>query len=108
VLGIKKLGKIKEKINVSFKEELMMLVEELKKKEELTGVISAISLKEDVSDIIKKLIDIRLDLRNGKKFKSADLIRDRLKDIGVVLEDTNTGTTYKLVYTRGAENEKQG
>lgn len=106
VLGIKKLGTIEEKINVSFKEELMVLVEGLKEEKELTEAISSISLKEEVSDIIKKLIDIRWELKSEKRFKSADLIRNRLKDIGVVLEDTNTGTTYKLIYTRGVENEK--
>jgi len=34
-------------------------------------------------------------LRDAKQFKLADEIRDKLQDIGVSIEDTAQGTTWK-------------
>ncbi len=45
--------------------------------------------------LINLLIEIREDLRKGKNFILADKIRDRLKEIDVVLEDLPSGTIYK-------------
>ncbi len=103
VLGFKRLGERMERVNLSFKDELVTLLKELSKNEELKEAISSISLESDTSDIINKLIDMRQNFRKGKKFNLSDLIRDSLKSIGVVLEDTKEGTIYKLVYTE--ENE---
>ncbi|WP_297446050.1 cysteine--tRNA ligase [Desulfurobacterium sp.] len=46
-------------------------------------------------ELIKLLIDIRQQLRKEKKFKLADEIRDRLKQMGIVLEDLPGGTVYR-------------
>lgn len=47
----------------------------------------------------ERLIDILVDVRNQaraeKVFKIADYIRDRLKEVGVVLEDTPAGTKWR-------------
>ncbi len=45
--------------------------------------------------LIRILIDIRNELRKRKLFDLADAIRDRLKDVGITLEDLPTGTVYK-------------
>lgn len=42
------------------------------------------------------LITLRAEARAQKNFAQADAIRDRLKDIGVVLEDGKNGTTWKI------------
>jgi len=68
---------------------------------ELTGVLG-LEL-EDKSDsllsaapYIELLIQVREELRNAKQFALADMIRDRLLDLDILLEDGKTGTTWKL------------
>ena len=46
-------------------------------------------------ELIKLLIEVRGELRKKKEFALADLIRDRLKELGIALEDLPTGTVYK-------------
>ncbi len=52
------------------------------------------------TELSKELIEILLDLRSQarlqKDFKLSDAIRDRLQDIGIVLEDSHQGTRYTL------------
>jgi cysteinyl-tRNA synthetase len=45
--------------------------------------------------LIKLLIEVRGELRKRKAFDLADLIRDRLKELGITLEDLPSGTIYK-------------
>ncbi len=45
--------------------------------------------------LIELLIEVRGELRRKKDFQLADLIRDRLKELGIALEDLPTGTIYK-------------
>jgi len=47
------------------------------------------------------LIDVRNNFRKNKRFDMSDRIRDALKNVGVVLEDTKDGTKYKLEATNG-------
>ena len=49
--------------------------------------------KED--DLIGLLIELRASLRKEKNWHLSDLIRDRLKEMDIILEDTNTGTVFK-------------
>jgi cysteinyl-tRNA synthetase len=44
---------------------------------------------------IDLLIQIRNDLRTAKQFAIADRVRDELAELGVTLEDTKQGTTWK-------------
>ena len=41
------------------------------------------------------LIEVRRDLRSAKQFALADQIRSRLTELGIVLEDTPDGTTWR-------------
>lgn len=52
---------------------------------------SGISAKE-----IKRLIKLRCDYKRQKKYHQADDIRKKLKEQGVILEDTANGTTYRV------------
>jgi len=47
--------------------------------------------------LIRLLIEMRAEARKRKDFAQSDAIRDRLKEIGVVLEDGKEGTTWKFV-----------
>lgn len=52
----------------------------------------------DLEDaLIELLIDLRNDAKKGKNFSLADKIRDKMKEIGVVLQDSKEGTTFKRV-----------
>jgi cysteinyl-tRNA synthetase len=40
------------------------------------------------------LVDVRRELRTAKQFALADLVRDRLGELGIALEDTAQGTVW--------------
>jgi cysteinyl-tRNA synthetase len=52
-----------------------------------------------IDDIIRLIIKERTKCRNNKQWQQADNIRDKLTQLGIILEDTKTGTTaaYKVV-----------
>jgi cysteinyl-tRNA synthetase len=47
-------------------------------------------------ELVELMIELRKEARARKDFATSDAIRDRLKDIGVVLEDTKEGTRWSL------------
>ena len=47
-------------------------------------------------DLLHLLIDIRTKARMERKFELSDIIRDRLKDLDIELEDSKEGTRYTL------------
>jgi cysteinyl-tRNA synthetase len=47
------------------------------------------------AELIQLLIDVRLAARKSRQFELSDLIRDRLKTLGILLEDTREGTNWK-------------
>jgi cysteinyl-tRNA synthetase len=49
------------------------------------------------SNLIDLLIDARKEARTNKLWALSDNIRDKLKALGVVIEDTKDGTTWKKV-----------
>lgn len=49
-----------------------------------------------VDDLMTLIIDIRQKARKNKDFQTADYIRDELKEIGVILEDTPQGAKWSL------------
>ncbi len=100
VLGFVRIGEKRDSVNLSFKDDLIKLVEQLSQKNsELKEAFSQISLEGDAATILKEIIDVRWDFRKQKRFDISDLIRDELKSIGVMLEDSKEGTTYRLVKT---------
>jgi len=50
---------------------------------------------EDAEAAIKGLIDLRNELRREKQWQQADVVRNRLDEAGIVLEDSPQGTTWK-------------
>jgi len=51
---------------------------------------------QDVAPFIDLLVEVRSELRKARQFALADLVRSRLADLGVTLEDGPQGTRWKL------------
>ena len=67
---------------------------------ELAGVLG-LTLEELSSDagaepFIQMLIDVRVELRSARQFELADKIRDQLTELGVTIEDTPSGTNWRM------------
>jgi cysteinyl-tRNA synthetase len=45
---------------------------------------------------IDLLVEVRRELRAARQFQLADSIRARLAELGVILEDSPTGTIWRL------------
>jgi cysteinyl-tRNA synthetase len=71
------------------------------RKEKLDRLIDSIGVAlkdypvEDVASHINWVCDIRTLLRKNKQFQLADEIRAKLNELGIVLEDTPTGTVWR-------------
>ncbi|MBU0591874.1 cysteine--tRNA ligase [Candidatus Micrarchaeota archaeon] len=84
ILGLKEK---KRGISEGLAEKIFSLATELGIKEKPKTTENAMEL------IIKK----RNEARQNKDYKTSDLIRDRLKEIGIILEDKEGVTKYKIV-----------
>ncbi len=64
--------------------------------DELTGVLGLVYNRktEALDSEIEELIEQRTEARKAKDFKTADEIRDRLKEMGIILEDTPQGVKW--------------
>jgi len=49
----------------------------------------------DADKFVDLLIEVRSEVRKQKLWAMSDLIRDRLKEMGVVIEDTKEGTKWR-------------
>jgi cysteinyl-tRNA synthetase len=52
--------------------------------------------QQQAAPFIELLLELREDLRRAKQYALADRVRDRLGELGVVLEDSKDGTTWRL------------
>ncbi|HMQ30174.1 MAG TPA: cysteine--tRNA ligase [Chloroflexaceae bacterium] len=51
---------------------------------------------QDVAPFVELLIEVRAELRKARQFALADMVRARLADLGVTLEDGPQGTRWKV------------
>jgi len=67
---------------------------------ELTGVLG-LTMKEAITGdhtakpFIDILVELRLELRKQKQYPLGDMVRERLTKLGVILEDSKGGTTWR-------------
>jgi cysteinyl-tRNA synthetase len=67
---------------------------------ELAGVLG-LNLAEkqlksqDVVPFVELLITIRKELREAEQWVLADRVRDGLEDLGIIIEDSKSGTTWR-------------
>jgi cysteinyl-tRNA synthetase len=80
-----------EKINTNAAREILA---------ELAGILGFTLVQKekppiDAEPLISMLITMRKELRAAKNFQMADSIRNRLTELGIILEDKPEGTTWK-------------
>ena len=77
------------------KEMLEKTLELLKKLTRVLGIMEG--EREEISEDIEGLIAERNAARKNKDFAKADEIRDKLKEMGIEIEDTRSGTTWTRI-----------
>lgn len=84
--------------NGAGEDDLAMARAELKSLVDVWGKaigVSGSDLVADLAPFVELLIDLRAKLRAAKQYALADELRDRLASLGIVLEDTPAGTTWR-------------
>ncbi len=67
--------------------------------DELTGVLGLLYNRKsnDLDSEVEKMIEQRTQARKNRDFATADAIRDKLKEMGIVLEDTPQGVKWSKI-----------
>ncbi|MCD6381025.1 MAG: cysteine--tRNA ligase [Candidatus Odinarchaeota archaeon] len=52
---------------------------------------------EMLREVVGAILKVREEMRRAKKYEVADEIRDALKSVGIAVEDTKEGTTWKIL-----------
>ena len=78
----------------------------LLKMDEVLGLGIAKVKKASLPRGARELITEREELRKSGKFKEADEIRGRLINMGVTIEDTKEGSTWKVIHSINSVQEK--
>jgi len=93
---------IVKEINMSLSKGLLKTSETAGKAaaviKEIGGVLGILQkdIEVEITPEIQALVDMRIDARRRRDFAASDEIRDKLKELGVLIEDTKDG--YKLKY----------
>ena len=72
-----------------------LLVQNAKFYDEIFGLLGDDENNNDLDSEVENLISERNTARKNKDFKRSDEIRDKLKSMGIILEDTPQGTKWK-------------
>ena len=75
-------------------ENIISLMEEF---DQVLGILPEDAKDDSVDDIMNILIEVRAELRKRKAYDLADLIRDRLAEAGIQLEDSAEGAKWKRI-----------
>jgi cysteinyl-tRNA synthetase len=78
------------------KEEGKGICDLMIKFDKVLGVIGQVKEKEKLPKEAEELINRREDARKNKDWKTADQIRDQLKTMGIVIEDTAQGIRWRI------------
>lgn len=69
---------------------------EVKVEDKLSGSLFRYDSPPSQEDLVIFLINLRQSFKNGKQYAKADLLREQLLQIGIILEDTKEGVRWKL------------
>ena len=86
-----------KRISNKLKEDIISIFKELGG---ILGILEKPLKKETDIDMVVNLLDVVIEVRNElrkrKEYELADRIRSRLRELGIVLEDTDKGTRWRL------------
>ncbi|TKJ35337.1 hypothetical protein CEE39_01070 [bacterium (candidate division B38) B3_B38] len=94
------LHQLVKEVNISLErgevgEKNMSEVREvLDKFDRVTGILPPVE-EESLDETVRKLIAERESARRNKEYQKADLIREKLRRMGIILEDTRDGVRWK-------------
>jgi len=77
-------------------EEAKVVFDLMMRFDKVLGVIGEVDKKAELPKEAKELIRRREDARKAKDWKTADKIRDELRQIGIIIEDTPEGVKWKI------------
>jgi cysteinyl-tRNA synthetase len=92
-LDLKNFIGLATELSYKFKEASKDSGDSISKSESLLSEATISS--DDFDHVIKRFIDARVELRKAKQWQLADVIRDRLAELGIVLEVTPKGSIWK-------------
>ncbi len=88
-----------ENVDVNFYNDVKTFL--TKTAENVLGIVdfNKITVGDDklVNELVELLITLRTEAKQNKNYQLSDTIRDRLKELGVVLQDSKEGTSYKII-----------
>ena len=64
---------------------------------EVLGLFGKVEIDSEFKSQIEELITERKVARDAKDWELSDSIRDKLTSLGVEIQDTSSGTTWKLI-----------
>ena len=62
----------------------------------IPGSLDDVQTDLHLKDVMDILVELRANFRKNKDFTSADLIRERLENIGIIFKDSEEGTTWEI------------
>jgi cysteinyl-tRNA synthetase len=92
---VREINNFLDKNNVS-KKEAKKIIEVMHRFDSVIGVIGKIESKSSLSKKLKALINQREEARKNKDWKKSDEIRNKLKNMGILIEDTPQGVKWHL------------
>ena len=93
---IREVNKLIDENKLS-KQEARMVRELMLKFDKVLGVIGEEEKEEELPKEIMELIRKREEARKRKEWEIADQIREKLREMGIIIEDTPTGTKWRRV-----------
>jgi cysteinyl-tRNA synthetase len=82
--------------NMLGKEEGEEVYKSMMRFDKVLGVIGDVKKEEELSKEAEELIHKREEAREAKDWKTADKIREQLKAMGIIIEDTPTGVKWRI------------
>ena len=94
-LDAKPFVELASKLSLEFKKASKGSDDSMVKAESLLSGAAHGDEPPDAESIIRIFIDVRKELRQAKQWQLADVVRGRLAELGIALEDTPKGTVWK-------------
>ena len=78
------------------REEITTAIDAVNETLSILGIkLETVTLPDQSAQLIELLIDVRQQLRQKREYELADLIRNRMRELGIILEDTSAGTRWR-------------